>query len=239
MAPIALALLLFLQGQPAAAEAAQPAPADQAAQAPAADALASGAAPPEERWPAGAPHDDYQFVAWCYGSLRGYLDLHDEVMPDVTRIESTYRPPGRKLSDDLKVYADIQKDGRRQLKLFQGALTAAEKASIRPINTVGAEAVKKGRSTWNAGPEITKARLAQEWMSWALPAKCETTAKSLESRATLLGASFKSNAESEPEAAPPADAPPADAPAPAPDQAAPAPDQAAPPPETPPAASPN
>jgi hypothetical protein len=219
MAPIALALFLFLQGQPAAAEAAPPPTADAAA--PAADAP-----PAEERWPAGAPHDDYQFVGWCYGSLRGYLDLHDQVMPEVTRIETTYRPPGRKLSDDLKVYADMQKDGRRQLKEFQAAMTAAEKASLRPINVVGAAAVQKGRSMWNAGPEVTKARLAQEWMSWALPAKCEATAKSLEARATLMGASFKVNSESEGEAP---SAPTAETPATEP---------TAPPPE-PPAASPN
>jgi len=218
MAPIALALLLLLQGQPAAAEAAPPA----AEAAPAADAPAADAQPAEERWPAGAPHDDYQFVAWCYGSLRGYLDLHDQVMPEVTRIETTYRPPGRKLSDDLKVYADMQKDGRRQLKEFQAAMTAAEKASLRPINVVGATAVQKGRSMWNAGPGITKARLAQEWMSWALPAKCETTAKALDSRATLMGASFKVNSEAEAEppadapATEPAAAPPAEAPAPTP-----------------------
>jgi len=227
MAPIALALFLLLQGQPAAAEGAAPPPADAAAPAaaPAADT------PPAERWPAGAPHDDYQFVGWCYGSLRGYLDLHDQVMPEVTRIETTYRPPGRKLSDDLKVYADMQKDGRRQLKEFQAAMTAAEKASLRPINVVGAGAVQKGRSVWNAGPEVTKARLAQEWMSWALPAKCEATAKSLEARATLMGASFKVN--SEPEAqAPAADA----APAPA---DAPSAEPAAAPPAEPPAPNPN
>jgi len=213
MAPIALALFLLLQGQPAPEGAAPPAD----AAAPAADAP-----PAEERWPAGAPRDDYQFVGWCYGSLRGYLDLHDQVMPEVTRIETTYRPPNRKLSDDLKVYADLQKDGRRQLKEFQAAMTAAEKASLRPINVIGAGAVQKGRSIWNAGPEVTKARLAQEWMSWALPARCETTAKSLEARATLMGASFKVN--SEPEAEAPA-APPADAPAAEP--------AAAPPAETP------
>ena len=201
MAPIALALFLLLQGQPAPEGAAPPAD----AAAPAADAP-----PAEERWPAGAPHDDYQFVGWCYGSLRGYLDLHDQVMPEVTRIETTYRPPGRKLSDDLKVYADIQKDGRRQLKTFQAAMTAAEKASLRPINTLGAGAIQKGRAIWNAGPEITKARIAQEWMSWALPARCETTAKALEARATLMGASFKVNSEPE------AEVPAADAPAPAP-----------------------
>ena len=42
----------------------------------------------------GAPTDDYQFVAWCYGALSGYLDLHDEVMPEVTRIESTWTARG-------------------------------------------------------------------------------------------------------------------------------------------------
>jgi hypothetical protein len=206
MAPIALALFLFLQGQPAA----EPVP-DAA---PPAEAAPAEAAPPAERWPAGAPREDYQFVAWCYGSLRGYLDLHDQVMPEVTRIESTYRPPGRKLSDDLKVYADMQKEGRAQLKTFQAALTAAEKASLRPINTVGAAAVQQGRSVWRAGPEVTKARLAQEWMSWILPAKCETTAQALEARASLLGASFKANAEPEAQTPPPAAeaAPPAEQP---------------------------
>jgi hypothetical protein len=199
MTPIALALVLLLQGQPAAE--APPAP----------DAATPAEAPPPgERWPAGAPHDDYQFVAWCYGSLRGYLDLHDQVMPEVTRIESTYRPPGRKLSDDLKVYADMQKEGRAQLKAFQAALTAAEKASLRPINTVGAAALQQGRSVWKAGPDVTKARMAQEWMSWALPAKCETTAKALEARASLLGASFKANVgpEAETPPAPAAETPP-------------------------------
>jgi hypothetical protein len=207
MAPLAIALLLFLQGQPAA----EPPPAPEAAS-------PAEAPPAQERLPTGAPRDDYQFVAWCYGALRGYLDLHDQVMPEVTRIESTYRPPGRKLADDLKVYADIQKDGRRQLKVFQAALTAAEKASLRPINTVGAVAVQKGRSTWTAGPEVTKARLAQEWMSWVLPARCETTAKALDARASLLGASFKANLEPETDtpAPAPADAAPAERPAPAP-----------------------
>jgi hypothetical protein len=228
MAPLAFALALFLQGQPAA----EPPPA----------ALEPGA---EEHWPPGAPHDDYLFVGWCYGSLRAYLDLHDQVMPEVTRIETTYRPPGRKLSEDLKVYADMQKEGRGQLKTFLGAMTAAEKASLKPINTVGAAAVAQGRSVWKAGPDVTPARLAQAWMSWALPAKCETTAKTLHDRAVLMGASFKVNEEPE---APPPEAPgPAADPAkvllegsPAPAEApAPAPEQAPPPPETPPAPSPN
>jgi hypothetical protein len=204
MSALAIVLALFLQDQPAAADAAaQPAP---AAEAPATETRAAEPPPadaaPEVPHPKGAPTDPYQFVAWCYGSLRGYLDLHDEVMPEVTRIESTYRPPGRKLSDDLKVYADMQKDGRQKLKTYQAALTAAEKASVRPINTIGGAAVRQGGTIWQAGPAVTKARKAQEWMSWALPARCDTVAASLEARARLMGATFRVNQPAEPAAAP-------------------------------------
>ena len=227
MAPFFLALALFLLGQPTEAPAegpaAQPpAPAVEAptpAEAPPAETPAPEA-PAEAPWPAGAPHEDYPFVAWCYGTLRGYLDLHDQVMPEVTRIESTYRPPGRKLSEDLKVYADMQKAGRAQLKAYQAALTAAEKASLKPINTVGAAALSKGRATWTAGPEVTRARLAQAWMSWTLPARCDTTARDLEARATLFGASFRVNAEPEPASTDAASAP---EPAPTPEAPAPTP----------------
>jgi hypothetical protein len=217
MSPIALALFLFMTGQPAVESPAPPPEAAPAAEAP----------PAEDRFPVGAPHEDYQFVAWCYGSLRGYLDLHDQVMPEVTRIETTFRPPGRKLADDLKVYADMQKDGRVQLKTFQSAMTAAEKASLRPINTVGAEAVQKGRSIWRSSGDVKPARLAQEWMSWALPARCETTAKTLHDRAVLMGASFKVNEEPDP----PAETPAAEVAPPAPAETPPA--------ETPRAPSPN
>lgn len=195
MTPFAIALALFAQSPEAAAPA---------------ETTAVAAA--EDRLPAGAPRDDYQFVAWCYGALRGYLDMHDEMMPEVTRIESQFRKPGTKLEDDLKVYAQMQKDGRAQLKTFQTTLTTAEKASVRPINTIGANAVRLGRQIWNTGPEVTKARKAQEWMSWSLPARCETVSASLESRAKLMGATLRVNddgatpppAEPTPEPKPPA-----------------------------------
>jgi hypothetical protein len=215
MTSIALALALFLQAQFAPAEAppSDPTSVLLGAESPPAEAAppaADESPAPVDRIPAGAPHDDYGFVAWCYGSLRGYLDLHDQVMPEVTRIETTYRPPGRKLSDDLKVYADMQKDGRAELKEFQAALTAAEKASVRPINVQGAAAVAKGQQMWRVTAGITPARLAQEWMSWALPARCETTSKSLREKAVLMGGAFKVNDTPDP---PPAE----DKPAPAPE----------------------
>lgn len=197
MTPLAIALALLAQDA-----------------APAADAAPTAPPSVEDRLPTGAPKDDYQFVAWCYGALRGYLDLHDEVMPEVKRIEGQFRKPGTSLADDLKVYDDMQADGRAKLKLFQSALTSAEKASTRPINLVGAQAVRQGRSVWMVGPEVTKARKAQEWMSWALPARCEKVAGELETRSKLLGATLKANAPKEetpsatdeslaPEAAPP------------------------------------
>lgn len=156
----------------------------------AAPAAADPPAAPEAAWPIGAPRDDYGLVSWCYGALDGYLALHEQVMPEVTRIETTYRRPGSDLKQDLKVYSDLQTKGRANLKLFARAMEAAEKASPRPLNAAGAEAMNKGRATWAAAPSLSKARLAQEWMSWALPARCETTAESLEKRASLMGATF-------------------------------------------------
>lgn len=228
MALTALVLSLLLQAQPAPSDpvgvllTGKPAAADTAP-----PETAPADPPPEDRIPPGAPQEDYPFVAWCYGSLRAYLDLHDQVMPEVTRIETTFRPPGRKLSDDMKVYADMQKEGRAQLKQFQSAITAAEKASIRPINTIGAQAVAKGRNVWQAGPSVTPARMAQAWMSWVLPARCEVVAQRLHDKAVLMGGAFKVNDEPEPASAA-AEATPAEAPPPAPPEV-----PTAPPPETP------
>jgi len=184
MISLALAVALLAADAPAvqeAAAAAEPAP-----------------APAEMALPTGAPREDYQFVAWCYGALAGYLELHDQVMPEVTRIESAWRRPGSNLADDLKVYETQQHQGREDLARFKAALTAAEKASLQPINAAGAAAVRRGRSMWMAGENVSKARLAQEWMSWSLPARCPAIAATLEKRATLMGASFKANVETEP-----------------------------------------
>lgn len=181
---IALAFALLLaQAEPAQADAASPAE----------------PAPAEAPWPVGAPRDDYLLVAWCYGALRGYVDLHAEVMPEVVRIESQFRRPGSKLEDDLKVYADQRKQAESDLEAFRAALTAAEKASVKSINAAGAQAVMQGRAIWTAAPGVTKARVAQEWMSWTLPARCTTTAAALEQRARLAGPAFRANAEPTPQ----------------------------------------
>ena len=211
-----------------------PAPSDAAPSAepaapaaPATEAKAEQAAeakPEEAPFPPGAPRDDYGFVGWCYGALAGYLDLHDRVMPEVTRIEGAYRRPGSNLAEDLKTYDDMQKTSRANMKLFARAIEAAEKASLQPISQRGAAAIQKGRGAWAGAASLPTRTVAQQWMGWALPARCTTTATALEQRAKLMGATFKANeAPPEPEAAdasPPAADPasttasaPADAPA--------------------------
>lgn len=197
---LSLALALYLAAQPAAAEGAKadaPAPAPAAAS-DAPNASPADAPPADGPIPPGAPHEDYQFVAWCYGALRGYVDLHDQVMPEVTRIESEFQRPGTTLAEDLKTYADAQKQARTDLKLYRSAMTAAEQASIRPINTLGAAAVSKGQAMWTPGPTVTKAQLAQVWMSWEPPPRCARTAKALRARAVLMGPAFKLNDDAAP-----------------------------------------
>ena len=157
-------------------------------------------------YPAGAPRDDYGLVGWCYGALRGYVDLHDQMMPHVTEIE-TAPPvnPDTTLAEKMAAYATIQAQAQKDMKLFARAMEAAERASLKPINIVGAAAVKKGHATWNAAASMPKRQVAQNWMGWTLPVRCTPTAHALEERAKLMGKTFQVNtdpAELEPAPAP-------------------------------------
>lgn len=193
-----------------------PAPAEAA---PAQAAPAAPAEPEELPYPPSAPRDDYGLVAWCYGALSGYLELHDKMIPEVTRIENAYRRPGTSLADDMRTYSDMEKVSKANMKLFARAMEAAERASLQPINTRGAAAVAKGRSGWAGASNLPIRTVAQQWMGWALPARCTPTATALEARAKLMGTAFKANevpapeSEAAPEATPaPESAPEAQAP---------------------------
>ena len=157
-------------------------------------------------YPAGAPRDDYGLVGWCYGALRGYVDLHDQMMPDVTEIEKAPPVnPDTTLAQKMAAYATIQAQAQKDMKLFARAMEAAERASLKPINIVGAAAVKKGHATWNAAASMPKRQVAQNWMGWTLPVRCTPTAHALEERAKLMGKTFQVNtdpAELEPAPAP-------------------------------------
>ena len=163
---------------------------------------AAGAAPAELTlnedmpYPAGAPRDDYGLVGWCYGALRGYVDLHDQMMPDVTAIEkSPPFNPDTTLAQKLAAYATIQVRAKQDMKLFARAMEAAERASLKPINIVGAAAVKKGHNAWAAAANMPKRQVAQNWMGWTLPVRCTPTAHALEERAKLMGKTFQVNTD--------------------------------------------
>ncbi len=154
-------------------------------------------------YPVGAPRDDYGLVAWCYGVLGGYVDLHDQMMPDVAKIEATPPVnPETTLEEKLQAYATIQTYAKQDLRLFARAMEAAERASLKPINVQGAAAVKKGRGAWNAAASMPTRQVAQNWMGWTLPVRCAPTAQALEARAKLMGTAFQINSEPEPAAEP-------------------------------------
>ena len=196
------------------------------------------------------PQGDYQLVAWCYGALSAHMSLHDEAMPEVERIERTFETHPGAAKEELAFYARQHKEGEKQLALFRRAMTAAERASIHPIQQEGATAIAQGRAVWAGSSTADKRRLAQEWMSWALPERCTPTAKTLEQKSSVLGAALSYNADDEQPAAIPAEgsadetaAPPpeensTEPAAPAEDPAATPPEDAAPATETPPADAP-
>lgn len=138
----------------------------------------------------GAPTDDFGFVAWCSGALDGYLDMKPRVLPEVRRIESSFREPGRTLAQDMKVYADLEKDGLAGRVAYRKALLAAEHGDPALIQ-VRANAYAHGRAVWAAPADAPPARLAQEWMSWTLPGRCDTAVQHLGDPAGLFAPADK------------------------------------------------
>jgi len=236
MAPILLlAFALLAQDAPAAT------PADDGPVATAAPRKQDVAPLPIQGGPVSAPSDDYGYVGWCFGAVSGYVDLYDRAMPEVIRIERAWPTPGTE-ENIREVYPAQKRDAVASLALFRRAIEAAEKASPTPIAPQGAAAIKRGRGVWTGATTVPKAQLAQFWMSWSPPAKCEETAKALEARANLFGQALMANTAAaaplvaappppEPAPVPLAEATPAEAPAP--DAAPEAPAEPSPPVETP------
>jgi hypothetical protein len=226
----ALVVLAAVQSRAATPEAAPadaaPAPAasepaaDKPAQDPAAaEPAASDKAEPDkaetDTLPVGAPSDDYGLVAWCYGALDEYLAIYEVVKPDLRDIDKMFGTPVK----ETEPYSEDVAEERVALKRFADAMEAAEKASPSPIAAAGAQDIAKGRDVWAAARLQPNRKLADAWLYWGVPSRCETTAQSLKARSTLLGQALATDA-------PQADTPPPDAspPAPAaPDTAAPAP----------------
>lgn len=165
--------------------------------------LAAQAAPAPaaggEPLPPGAPTDDYPLTAWCYGAMSEYLDIYERVKPDLRAIDKTF---GTSVKNEAEPYSSDMAAAHDELQVLAGAVEAAEKASPSPIAPQGAEAIKLGRSIWTPAEEKTRRELARAWLSWALPDRCDSTARALTAKSALLGKALNYNNASEPEAAP-------------------------------------
>ena len=163
--------------------------------------------------PPGAPTDDYGFVAWCYGALDESIGVYQTVLPDLKDIDARFGSPVKEATP----YAEDIVDEHKALKRFAAAMEAAERASPQPITEHGVAAMNLGRSIWDPAKAQPRRQLAHAWLMWGLPNRCESAAKTLKVRATLLGQALAVGA-------PKVDAPAHhDTPAPAPPTATPPP----------------
>jgi hypothetical protein len=167
--------------------------------------------PEAEALPMGAPSDDYGLVAWCYGALDEYLAIYEVVKPDLKDIDKMFGTPVK----ETDPYSEDVAEERVALKRFADAMEAAEKASPRPISAMGARDIAKGRDVWAAARLQAHRKLADAWLYWGVPNRCETTARSLKARSTLLGQALAEDTP-QPDAPPPAAAADQAAPGPAP-----------------------
>jgi hypothetical protein len=133
--------------------------------------------------PPGAPTDDYGFVAWCYGALDESIGVYQTVLPDLRDIDAKFGSPVKEATP----YAEDVSDEHKALKRFAAAMEAAERASPQPIAQHGVAAMNLGRSIWDPAKAQPRRQLAHAWLMWGLPNRCESTAKTLKVRATLLG----------------------------------------------------
>ena len=168
-------------------------------------AEASAPANSDDDIPAGAPTDPYGFVSWCYGALGEYIDIYDGIKPELKDIDKRF---GTSVVEAEPYMTDVAEE-KLALKRFAAAMEAAERASPSTIAPRGVAAMEKGRSIWAAAKLQPKRKLADAWLFWGVPNRCETTAKLLKTRATLLGQALAVGAPS-------VDAPPPKPPAPAP-----------------------
>ena len=138
------------------------------------DASAPAGASPTEDVPSDVPTDPYGFVSWCYGATDEYLAIYTKVLPDLKDIDKTIGSP---VQEDVPYAKDVALE-HKALDRFGAAMQAAQKADPS-IAAQGQAAVAQGRAFW-AGVESGPSRqLADAWLFWGIPVRCETTAKSL------------------------------------------------------------
>lgn len=152
-----------------------------------------------EPLPPGAPSAPYQLSAWCYGALSEYLTIYDRVKPDLIDIDRKF---GSSVKNESQPYADDVAALREELKVIGASVEAAEKASPRPITPEGVAALAQGRSIWRPVEEKSRRELARAWLSWGLPDRCDSNARTLSANSALLGQALKYNETSATQAPP-------------------------------------
>jgi hypothetical protein len=182
MSLAALLALTILSAQSAAPPPDTAQPADK----PVASAPAPSDDDENDGVPASAPTDDYEFVAWCYGALDESLQIYDRVKPDLKAIDKLFGTPVK----EPEPYASDVAGERKALLRFAAAVKAAEKASPHPISERGLNAIAEGRRIWSAAELQPSRKLADAWLFWGVPHKCETVAAKLHSRSVLMGPAF-------------------------------------------------
>ena len=177
LAALASALALLAAAPLQLAQADAPPDAPKPPDAPQATAPAAPAPAPAPL-PAGAPDDDYGFMGWCYGALAGHIDLYDTVLPEVKRIEAAFPAPGESIDKVMAGYA-VQHDRGKLLLVRYGKALDAQEAKGQTGGVSRDDAVAKGRDVWTGADKADPRTLAQLWMSWGLPGRCDDTAKRL------------------------------------------------------------
>jgi len=176
---------------PAVAPPAAPAPKAATPSTPAANTVTAAAVPatPTDDLPKGAPSDDYQFTAWCYGLIRQHVELYPAVKQELDAISKRLKTE----AEDAKLWAETLADHQAATAKMAKAMEAAEKASPRPINAVGARARDLGRSQWDDMSKVDKSLQAYSWMNFGVPDRCNRVATALENRSVLFGQALQAN----------------------------------------------
>lgn len=155
--------------------------------------------PDAEPLPANAPKQPYELAAWCYGAMDQYLFIYSEIIPELRDIDRRF---GSSVKNEAQPYAQDMAAAREELKVLSGAVQAAEKASAQVIAPQGVLSVTHGRAIWGPAETHSRRELAQAWLSWALPDRCDSNARELTSSSNLLGRVLKYNGPSATDAPP-------------------------------------
>ena len=111
-----------------------------------------------DRIPAGAPKDDFGFVAWCDGVLAGHMDLAE-------RVQSV-----------LPLDPVQQKIGQAYLQAYEKALTGSKEGKTEAGRKRAEAAREIGWKNWGPARKANKQLAADTYLAWQLPGHCEKAA---------------------------------------------------------------